>query len=180
MSVIILVYGRPAVQRNCFETIIQALVRWQREEPREASRWEILSAGEDYNSRSLVDVKNLTVLGKLSLEDYGKLLGRASVGISLMMSPHPSYPPLEMAFSGLVTVTNKFEGKDLSKRSPNIISVSRICAEAVADALSMAVRQANTFVGTFRGTSEIAAIPTPGCIYDAAEFATRLSQIVGV
>jgi lipopolysaccharide biosynthesis protein len=177
---IIVIYGRPGVPRNCFDTIIQALLRWQRLEPCEASRWQILSAGEDFSSRWFLEVKNLTVLGKLSLEDYGKLLGRASVGISLMMSPHPSYPPLEMASSGLVTITNKFEGKDVARRSPNVISVSCISADAVADALSLAVRQANTFVGTLRGISEIAALPTAGRIYDAAEFALRLSHIVGI
>jgi hypothetical protein len=177
----ILFYGRPGVPRNCFDVIIQALERWQRLEPHESSRWQIFCAGEDFDSsRWHSKLKNLTILGKLSLEDYGKLLGRVSVGISLMMSPHPSYPPLEMAFSGLVTVTNKFEGKDVEKRNPNIISVSNISAEAVAEALSLAVSQANTFAGTFRGTSEIATIPTPGRIYDPAKFAERLYSLVGI
>jgi hypothetical protein len=157
---------------------MQALTLWQRTEPSEATRWQIVSAGEDYSAREVFEVKNLTVVGKLPLEDYAQLLGRASVGISLMLSPHPSYPPLEMAFAGLRTITNAFEGKDLSKRSGNIISVACVTPNTIAEALSRAVREANSFIGATRGTSEIATVPTDFPVYNAAEFALRLSRMV--
>jgi len=175
---IIVVYGRPNTPRNCFEVIIQALALWQRSEPDEALRWKIISAGEDYDANAVTEVKNFTVVGKLPLEEYGELLSKASVGISFMISPHPSYPPLEMAFAGLMTITNKFETKDPAKRSPNIISTSEVTPEMVADALSAAVRQANSFVGSLRQTSEIAAVPTSFPAYNAVEFALRLSRMV--
>jgi lipopolysaccharide biosynthesis protein len=175
---IIVVYGRPEVPRNCFETIVQALALWQRSDPEEAVRWQIVSAGEAYSADRAFGVKNLTVAGKLPLEEYGSLLGRASVGISLMLSPHPSYPPLEMAFAGLITITNTFENKDLTRRSPNIISVSEVAAQAVADALSTAIHRANSFVGTLRGTAEISGLTNCGRTFDPTQFAARLSAMV--
>ena len=36
---------------------------------------------------------------------------RASIGISLMESPHPSYPPIEMALFGVNVITNIYESK---------------------------------------------------------------------
>lgn len=35
-------------------------------------------------------------------------------GISLMSSPHPSYPPLEMSVFGIKVITNNYSNKDLS------------------------------------------------------------------
>jgi hypothetical protein len=63
-------------------------------------------------------------------------MGTIDVGLSLMYTPHPSYPPLDLAASGAVVVTNKFANKtDLSQYSSNII-----CAELELGALVEAVR----------------------------------------
>jgi hypothetical protein len=174
---IIVIYGRPQTPRNCFETICQALTQWQQTDPTEALRWQIISAGEEYSARAFIEVRNLTVVGKLPLEEYGSLLSRAAVGISLMLSPHPSYPPLEMAFAGLRTITNKFEGKDLARRCANIISIDSVTSDAVAIALSQAVHEANSDIGKFRDTSEIRGVPCSVTVYNAAEFAARLSRM---
>ncbi|MBV9066611.1 MAG: hypothetical protein JO004_12705, partial [Methylobacteriaceae bacterium] len=92
----ILIYGRPTVSRNAFEIICEALFRWQQSEPVTASRWRIISLGEEFNPRWTVPVQNMEIGGKASLEGYADHLNRAALGISLMISPHPSYPPLEM------------------------------------------------------------------------------------
>ena len=49
-----------------------------------------------------------------------------SIGVSLMLSPHPSYPPLEMAMFGMEIITNKYANKDLSKITKCIHSVDAI------------------------------------------------------
>ena len=56
--------------------------------------------------------------GKASLDEYADHLNRAAVGVSLMVSPHPSYPPLEMAEAGVLAITNNYGSKDLSRRLP--------------------------------------------------------------
>ena len=52
-----------------------------------------------------------------------------------MISPHPSYPPLEMAAYGLEVVTNGFSNKDLSRLTGNITSINKPTPENVAQAL---------------------------------------------
>jgi hypothetical protein len=59
-----------------------------------------------------------------------------------MISPYPSYPPLEMAEAGVLTVTNKYGQKNLSRRFPEIISIEHVDAELLADAIGAAVREA--------------------------------------
>ena len=59
----------------------------------------------------LGDGLEMVSAGKLSLQAYGALLNQCAIGISLMLSPHPSYPPLEMAHSGILTITNSFAEK---------------------------------------------------------------------
>ena len=55
-----------------------------------------------------------------------------------MYTPHPSYPPLDLAASGAVVVTNRFGNKrDLSNYSANLI-----CADLDQNALVDALRQA--------------------------------------
>jgi len=135
----ILIYGRPSVVRNCFELLLNGLREWQSRHPVEAARWDIVSVGEEYPVDYGHPVQNLSVFGKVDLSAYGKLLSESSVGISLMVSPHPSYPPLEMAQAGLVTITNKFENKDLSTYGDAILNIESFRAEALADAIELAV-----------------------------------------
>jgi hypothetical protein len=83
------------------------------------------------------------ISGKLSLEDYSSYLRTASVGISLMVSPHPSYPPLEMAEAGIVTITNSCFGKNLGRVANNIISLDRVAEDTIAEAIASAIPRSN-------------------------------------
>jgi lipopolysaccharide biosynthesis protein/GT2 family glycosyltransferase len=177
---IILVYGRMGARRNAFGVLCAGIAQWQQAEPTIAAEWRIISAGEDFNPRSVRQVKNLEVAGKLSLKNYAEMLGKASVGISLMLSPHPSYPPLEMASAGMRVITNSFEGKDLSLRSPNIVSLPDVTPDAIAAALSAAVPEAERDIGKVTGRGGINELPCTLPIYDAARFAGRLKEIVGL
>ena len=135
----IIFYGRPSVDRNCFELIVDGIAKWQSRNPKIMQDWEVLSLGEQYPSNECPCVKNLQVLGKLSLQEYAKILNESAIGISLMLSPHPSYPPLEMASYGCITITNKYDNKDLSIRSENILNIMEFSPLSVADALDQAI-----------------------------------------
>ncbi|GLO04313.1 TPA: rhamnan synthesis F family protein [Pseudomonas putida] len=106
---IILVYGRPFAERNCNEILLEAISIWQSTDP-ESQNWKLISLGQQYE-HVLVDELGINVLGKVSLEEYANLLAKSSIGISLMVSPHPSYPPFEMLASGLKTYTNTYDNK---------------------------------------------------------------------
>jgi hypothetical protein len=117
---IVLVYGRPSTERNAFSLIVTALRIWASQYSR-AAQWRVVSAGEEFSSIDLGNACTLHSVGKLGIEEYADLLSRTAVGFSLMVSPHPSYPPLEMAAFGVHVVVNRFANKDLSAISPLLV-----------------------------------------------------------
>lgn len=147
----ILIYGRPGVQRNAFEVIVMALKIWVSRNP--DADWTFISAGEVHPPVDLGDGKKLTSLGKLSINEYANELARASVGISLMISPHPSYPPLEMAAFGMKVVTNKYKSKDLSCLTPNIVSIETVCPESVAQGIDQCLLR-DSWASNYSPTAE--------------------------
>jgi lipopolysaccharide biosynthesis protein len=136
---LILAYGRPSVNRNCFELLCEGLRVWQGRNPRVNTGYEIVFAGEEFGTERLRGLENARTVGKMSIEEYAVTLNRACAGVSLMVSPHPSYPPLEMASAGCMTVTNRYEGKDLALRSDRIVSVASLTPASLADALDGAI-----------------------------------------
>lgn len=142
----ILFYGRPNVARNLFELLIDGLYIWQKLDPIEAAKWEIISLGEEYIDSYVNHVQNVKIKGKVSLEEYATLLSESMLGLSLMCSPHPSYPPLEMAYAGIITITNSYDGKDLSLRSPNIYSIDNISSETLGLKILNLVQELNSGV----------------------------------
>lgn len=137
----IVVYGRPNIERNCFGALIRGLNAWIEKDPLHGE-WEIVSAGTQHSPVKLAKGQTIRSLGKLPLDDYARLMLTSSVGISLMASPHPSYPPLEMAHFGLRTVTNGYFAKDLSGWHPNIISTPSISAQELGRAIGEACAMA--------------------------------------
>ncbi len=135
----ILVYGRPNESRNCFPILRNGLQLWAKKFP-EQSGWQVISAGAEHPPIPLGKGREVRSLGKLSMEDYAKVLSKCAIGISLMASPHPSYPPLEMAHFGLLTLTNRFANKDLSHAHENIISLSSANPEGLAEELATTCR----------------------------------------
>ena len=131
---LLLVYGRPSSHRNAFELVVESLDAWAKRYD-EANQWALVSLGERHYDINISKGLKLRSCGKLPLDEYANYLLDASVGLSLMVSPHPSYPPLEMAEFGVRVVTNGFANKDLSKRSANIFSVNNSNPDAIADAL---------------------------------------------
>ncbi len=172
----ILVYARPGTPRNAFEILVDGLCLWQQANPTIARSWCIVAAGENFDLWRTQHVANLESVGKLSLEHYADFLCRASVGVSLMLSPHPSYPPLEMAEAGVITVTNKHENKDLSLRAQNIISVEPLTADTLAQAIAQAVQKADAIVGNPASFREIDDIPCTGQIYSARSLALSIVE----
>jgi hypothetical protein len=133
----ILVYGRPTIPRNCFTALRRGLESWAQRYPQYRD-WEVVSAGLAHKPVPISEGRAITSLGKLSLDAYAEMLRSSAVGVSLMSSPHPSYPPLEMAHFGLLTITNSYANKDLSAFHDNIISVPDIDAATIGDALAAA------------------------------------------
>ncbi len=95
------------------------------------------TAAPNIQLESGVVIRNL---GKLSLDEYDEVKLKTDVALSLMMAPHPSYPPLELALAGAAVVTSSYGPKqDLTRYSKNILCVSPDL-ESMIDAIIRAVQ----------------------------------------
>ncbi|MFD2173088.1 glycosyl transferase family 1, partial [Rhodobacter lacus] len=130
-------YGRPEVPRNMYAMAIEVLARFIAAEGLGPADLELISVGLRHAPVSLPNGLTLHSRGKLPWEEYPGFLRGLDLGLSLMYSPHPSHPPIEMAASGVRVVTNSFGPKDLSRLSPAIVS-----ATPDAAALTEALRRA--------------------------------------
>jgi len=120
----VIVYGRPSVGRNLFDTALRGIAIWEarRRARGEAGPLDIVSVGEPEQFRYRIGEQLVRTPGVLSWDAYLELLATSHLGVSLMASPHPSYPPLEMAASGMVVVTNRWGTKDLGTLSDRLVS----------------------------------------------------------
>lgn len=135
----LLFYARPAKPRNAFELGLRAL-RVAVQRGSFGDDWEFWSIGETVPELPLGPRAVLRPMPWKSLTDYASMLGSSNVLLSLMLSPHPSYPPLEMAAAGGTVVTNTFGVKTaqaLGRISPRIHAV-----EPDVEALAAALRTA--------------------------------------
>jgi SAM-dependent methyltransferase len=138
-----LFYARPGNPRNLFwrglETIIAALDAGVFH----PDRWNLHFVGRDLAPFVLPHATIPILHQNLPWADYAALVAKIDVGLSLMYTPHPSYPPLDMAASGAVVVTSQCDGKTtLSRYSRNILCVPPT-VEALTAALAAAVRLAD-------------------------------------
>jgi hypothetical protein len=120
-------YARPRNPRNLFEIGLRALRQAVAEGVFDADQWEFLAIGRELPDLPLSDRHMLRAEPWLSYEAYGELLGTSDVLLSLMLSPHTSYPPLEMAATGGLVVTNTFDPKTaeaLAAISPSILAAA--------------------------------------------------------
>jgi len=135
-----LIYYRTHAVRNCYELceiIVDELVS---RDPKYYEGWRFLGMGEGGITQSARS--RIEHLGRLSLEEYGMLMSRSAVGLSLMVSPHPSYPPLEMAAAGMLVLTNTYLRKDLSEVHENIYSWE---SGQISDAVELLDRLCRSF-----------------------------------
>ncbi len=126
----LLFYARPEqhAARNMFEIGVLAMRAAIEEGCFDPNGWEFhgIGAVNSYRSLALHRHIELKLLPKVSLQEYLALLPSYDLGLSLMLTPHPSMVPLDMAAAGLVTITNTYANKTrekLAEISPNIIAI---------------------------------------------------------
>ncbi|MBI2769636.1 MAG: hypothetical protein HYX47_08440 [Burkholderiales bacterium] len=145
-------YARPKNVRNLFYFGLEVLEASFARGVIDRDAWSVVFVGKDIPKVSLNSgAVHPVLMENLSWTDYAALLGTVDLGLSLMYTPHPSYPPLDLAASGAVCVTNRFANKrDLGNYSKNIIcgdldveSMLDAMRKGVALALDQKTRRAN-------------------------------------
>ncbi len=132
----IFVYGRHATPRNLFGIAVLALRQFIAELRLNPNDVDAVSGGEAHGPIDLGRGIDMRSLGKMNMGDYAEMLRQCDLGLSLMLSPHPSYPPFEMAASGMCVVTNDFSTKRMCF-SDNLITTNP-APEMIANALKKA------------------------------------------
>jgi hypothetical protein len=143
-----LIYARPEKHagRNLLELCVMALQRAVESGQLDRS-WEFVGIGglEPGSDIPLGRSSSIRMLRRMSFDEYCTKLADFDVGISLMYSPHPSVPPLEMAAAGMVVVTTSFENRGPERMagiSNNLIAVPA-GVESVCGAIVEAARRAD-------------------------------------
>ena len=148
----VFLYGRPQTPRNLFSIIEKALLHWSTFTKLSAENVEFISAGEMYQPIRLQNGFKITNVGKVSLEVYPQFLRNFDVGISLMLSPHPSYPPLELARSGVICITNDFENKRMAEISDNFEIPADLNPVSISKSLDRAITRSSNLEARISGS----------------------------
>ncbi len=140
-------YARPNNPRNLFDIGVAAIDKVIESGLLPRDKWRIHFAGRGVPQFDFCDGSRPVVHDALSWGAYRDLLGRMDLGVSLMASPHPSYPPLDLAASGAVVVTNEWPGKaDFASVSDRIITAS-----PSVEGIAAGIAQGIALVGTVAG-----------------------------
>jgi len=124
-------YARPGHLRNLYYRGLEALDNAILNGIIDLEEWEIFCVGSNAGKIEFTSGYKPTVVKNMAWKEYTEFLRSVDLGLSLMYTPHPSYPPLDLASSGSVVVTNVFANKtSLDQYSKNII-----CSELDVDSL---------------------------------------------
>lgn len=148
-----LFYARPEphAERNLFPMGLIALRQLIADGAFDLSQWEFHGIGTTTPSADipLAEGAELVVLPRLGLDEYHKLLKDYDLGMSLMLSPHPSLVPLDMAAAGMPTVTNTYETKTADRLKA--ISTNLVPGEPTLAGIKSALAEAIQRVGDYGG-----------------------------
>ncbi len=115
-------YARPNNSRNLFYLGIDVINNAMIKGILNPDEWEINFIGKDIPLFGNDLGCPIHIYQNLEWSNYAALVRKMDLGLSMMYSPHPSYPPLDLAASGAVVVTNRYGIKqDLNNYSKNII-----------------------------------------------------------
>lgn len=139
----LLFYARPNHLRNMFGIGLEALRQAVQQPGFAGAEWRFTSIGSTVPPTPLGGGRVLEPAPWLSYEDYAGLIRESDLLLCPMLSPHTSYPVLEMAACRGIAVTNTFGPKTqarLAAMSDGIVAGAP-SIEGLRDALLAAVGQ---------------------------------------
>lgn len=153
----LLFYARPEehAARNMFELGVIALAMLVRDPRVDLTNWSFHGIGsiDRGNLLELAPGVPLDLVPKTNLQEYIEMMPRFDVGLSLMLTPHPSLVPIEMAAAGMWAVTNTFANKtaqQLRAISSNLMGVEPT-VPGIRDGLVAAMARADDFDSRLAG-----------------------------
>lgn len=137
-------YARPNNHRNLFHFGVDVLAEASRRGILDPDKIDILMVGHAIPSKGLLGGHPYKTLEGLKWSEYADLIGQVDVGFSLMYTPHPSYPPLDMAASGAIVLTNQYGNKLCLQRYSDAILCEPLDIESMVNGLKTAITRAES------------------------------------
>lgn len=142
-------YARPFNERNLYWRGLEAIGAAIEDGVLQPDDWNILFVGRSIKPITLPRNVNPRIVENLSWSEYATLLRSIDLGLCLMDTPHPSYPPLDLAACGAVVVTNTRGLKtSLNRYSENIVCAdvnARSLKDGIGDGIKLACDETARF-----------------------------------
>lgn len=135
-------YGRPMNPRNLYYFGLECMDDALTQGIIDTDLWDIYLAGYDIDGIKFSNGYEPKMNGTMSWEAYAEFARTVDVSFSLMYTPHPSYPPLDMLCSGAVVLTNEFKNKRDLSYSDNMI-LAKLEKEDILKKLEIAISLSN-------------------------------------
>jgi hypothetical protein len=136
----LLFYGRPNHQRNLYYTGLQAIDKFLMQGRDSPVKISVTCTGDPIvPNPQFATGTRMNFLGALSWDGYMKRLADFDLVLSLMASPHTSYPPLDALSVGCKVVSNTWPGKPDASDLGSGIYLASPYADDIAFELSRAV-----------------------------------------
>ena len=134
-------YARPNNPRNLYGVGVERLKKAVERGIVDTDEWDIYCAGQNAPVITFCNGTQSVNLGQLSWTEYAKFLADVDLGLCLMYTPHPSYPPFDVACSGGVVLSNQMMNKKTFDMCANVILADleeEAFLEAFKDAVALA------------------------------------------
>ncbi len=136
----LLFYGRPNHQRNLYYTGLQALETFLMRVDDSPVKISVTCTGDPIDPNpQFSNGTRMNFLGALNWDGYMKRLADFDLVLSLMASPHTSYPPLDALSVGCRVVSNTWPGKPKASELGNGIYLASADPDDIASELNRAV-----------------------------------------
>lgn len=114
-------YARPNNPRNLYSFGVEMLDKAIDQGILDTKTWDIFCVGQNAPQITFCNGAQSINLGQLSWTEYAEFLSDVDLGLCLMYTPHPSYPPFDVACSGGVVLSNQMMNKVTFKECKNVI-----------------------------------------------------------
>lgn len=137
-------YGRPNRDRNMYDFGLYLIQQAIEKGILKEYMWDFYSVGAKEKVIKLSNRVKMQALPYMSVGEYKKWITTADLGLSLMLSPHPSMVPIDLSLSGAIVVTNTYKNKD--ERILQNICENILAGKPEIDSLLQKIKQAVSLV----------------------------------
>jgi hypothetical protein len=135
-------YARPQHPRNLYWRGLQAIISCIHDGILNVDEWEFFFVGNGQPELQLPGGVRPHILEKLSWQEYSELVGTMDVALCLMDTPHPSYPPIDLALSGAAVITNNHGIKTSLNMYSDRITTTGVGVDDIKEGIAQVIRMA--------------------------------------